>query len=139
MLYAYTDTTQAIAEGGVVIFNTNGIQTGCVATHQAGTGAVDLNRPGFYMVHFNADASDTAIGEVELQLYQNGIAIPGAKATTYIAVADGIANLGFTALVRVAGSTCPCDTTNMQTTITVRNIGVDANLNNAAITVTKIA
>ena len=138
MLYTYTNTAQTLAANAVVLFNTTEIQTGCTATHEAGSGAVNLNRPGFYMVHVNADMLGTVAGLAQLSLYVNGVAYPGALASSTVAVA-GTENVGFTAIVRVANNNCPCNTANSRTTLTLRNTGVDVTLTNVAMTVTKLA
>lgn len=138
MLYTYTNSTQALAAQGIVLFNTTEIQTGCTATHEAGSGAINLNRPGFYMIHVNADILGTVAGLAQLQLFVNGVAYPGALASETIAV-GGTENVGFTAIVRVANNTCPCNTANNRTSITLRNTGVAASLTNVAMTVTKLA
>ena len=139
MLYTYTNQIQELAVNDNVVFNTTGIQTGCTVTHNAGEAVINLNRHGFYMIHFNADFNAPSAGVVNFQLYKNGIAVNGAEASSYIQGAGYVENASFSVIVRVKGTTCACDTSNMNTSIVVRNIGVSSIVTNAAITITKIA
>lgn len=50
--------------------------------------SVSLNHVGIYKVTVTAIVSAPAAGDVTLQLFENGIAVPGAIATETIATAD---------------------------------------------------
>lgn len=138
MLYIYNVNPQTIADEIDLQFITTGVQTGCTAVRNANNG-VTIGRPGFYMIHFNADAAASATaGDITAQLAVNGIDIPGAEATeTSSAVTDTV-NIGFTAIIAVPPNQC-CNTGNIPAIVTVRNVGIEAVYSNAALTVTKIA
>ena len=138
MLYTYSITAQTVAAGANLNFNINGVRTGCTVSHSAGTPSIQLNRPGYYMVHFNASAAATATGDVTAQLNGNGSAIPGAISTVNSTAATDIGNLSFTAIVRVLPNCCAIQS-NSPLTLTVENIGVEATYSNAAITITRLA
>lgn len=106
MLYTYSITAQTVAADANLNFNINGVRTGCTVSHSAGTPSIQLNRPGYYMVHFNASAAATATGDVTVQLNGNGSAIPGAISTVNSTAATDIGNLSFTAIVRVLPNCC---------------------------------
>ena len=138
MLYTYSITAQTAASNSNLNFNVNSILTGCTVSHSAGTPSIQLKRPGYYMVHFNASAAATATGDVTVQLNGNGSAIPGAISTANSTAATDIGNLSFTAIVRVLPNCCAIQS-NSPLTLTVENTGVEATYSNAAITVTRLA
>mgnify|MGYP006988841719 CR=1 FL=1 len=83
--------------------------------------------------YFDADVSvtvtPTAAGVVTAQLYQDGVAIPGAFAST-TAAAGGTENLSINALVRNCGCNC-----SSVLTLTINASGV---VNNVATVVEKL-
>jgi hypothetical protein len=138
MLYIYNVNPQTLADEIDLQFVTTGVQTGCTAVRNANNG-VTISRPGFYMVHFNADAATSAAaGNISVQLAVNGIDVPGAEATETSSAVTDIVNLGFTAIIAVPPNQC-CNTANVPAILTVRNVGIEAAYSNAALTVTKIA
>ena len=138
MLYIYNTNPQTVAADADISFATTGIQTGCTAVRNANNGAT-ITRPGFYMVHFNADgAASATAGNVTAQLAVNGIDVAGAEATASSTAATDVVNIGFTAIVSVPTNAC-CNTSNVPAVVTVRNAGVAAAYSNAALTITKIA
>ena len=105
----------------------------------AGNTMINLNRPGYYMVHFNADAVETgAAGNVKIQMQNNGANVSGAEATAYSGTETDIVNLGFSAIVRVQPNCCAVSS-NVPASLTFVNSGVAAVVSNAAVVVTKIA
>lgn len=138
MLYTYNNASQTLAQNAPIVFSTNGVAKGCSATHVAGSTAVNLNKPGIYMVQFNADAVESGTaGNLTAQLQGNGVAITGAESTAYSGATTDIMNLSFTALVKVNPNCCAI-TTNIPYVLTVQNTGEGATYSNAAITVTKV-
>jgi hypothetical protein len=99
---------------------------------------VSLNKPGIYLVEFNADASsvDTAGGTLTMQLTNNGVLVPSAEATATVTVNTAIVNLKFATIVQVLNS---CNCVKNDVDLTVINNGVQANLTNANIVVVKLA
>ena len=138
MLYTYSITAQTAASNSNLNFNVNSVLTGCTVLHSAGTPSIQLKRPGYYMVHFNASAAATATGDVTVQLNGNGSAIPGAISTVNSTAATDIGNLSFTAIVQVLPNCCAIQS-NSPLTLTVENTGVEATYSNAAITITRLA
>ena len=140
MLYTYTDTIKTYNKDDNIVFNTTKIQTGYTVTHDAGQAVINLNRPGFYMVHFNASAaaSDSA-GILQFVLFNNGIEVGGAEGSAYSQGTGDFNNIDFTALIRVKPNVCACDTSCMHTSLYIRNTGVVSIVENSALTITKIA
>ena len=137
MINSYNASTQTLNANEAVAFTTDRIRTGCTAIRSAEGNSFTLTRPGYYYVAVNADASTSdAAGNVVLELYQNGSAVLGAKATNYSAAAVNINNLAFSTIIQVR-PTC-CAVMNA-TNISVVNTGIASTVTNANIVITKIA
>lgn len=137
-LNAYTRAAQTVNAQSVVVFNNNAPFTGCSISHAAGGGTISLNKPGIYLVEFNADASTvaTAGGSISMQLTNNGVLVPSAEATATTTVNTAVVNLKFATIVQVLNS---CNCVNNDVDLTIINNGVQANLTNANIVVVKLA
>ena len=138
MTYSYTATSQTLNNGVAIPFNDNGVQTGCSIKHSAGTPSFTLCRPGQYVVHFNANVANATAesGIVSATLYVNGVAYPGAIAANTSAGTTDIGNIAFTVAVDVLPNCCAIRT-NLPTTITVNNTGLQATYSNVALTITR--
>lgn len=136
MLDTYTNTPQTIAADGILIFNINRVQTGCTATHAPGTGAISLNKPGFYIVHFNGDAAESGTaGNITVQLFRNGVLVPAAEATETSSATTDIANMSFETIVKVTPDCLSCGNS---ISLTFENTGVGAVFSNVEVVVTKL-
>ena len=134
MISSYNTTSQAIATNGLLDFTTDRILTGCTATRNGQT--FQLNKPGYYYVTFNAvAAATTTIGELTVELYNNGVAVPGAEASYTTTTAGDNSNYAFSTIIRVLPSCCVVDNTAR---LTVVNTGVDATYTNVNINITKL-
>jgi hypothetical protein len=134
MINSYSTISQAVAADGTINFDTTRILTGCTVKHADGTPTFTLTKPGYYYVTFNADVLGTAAGDVTAELLNGTVAVPGATATTTIAIGD-TANVAFTTIVRVLPSCAAIDNT---TTLTILNTGVAVTYTNANINITKL-
>jgi hypothetical protein len=134
MISSYNINTQAIVSNGILNFTTDRILTGCTATRDGQ--AFQLNKPGYYYVTFNAvAAATTTVGELSVELYSNGVAVPGAIATFTTTTAGDNANYALSTIVRVPPSCCAV---NNAVTLTVVNTGVDATYSNVNLNITKL-
>ena len=134
MISSYNTTSQAIATNGLLDFTTDRILTGCTATRDGQT--FQLNKPGYYYVTFNAvAAATTTIGELTVELYNNGVAVPGAEASYTTTTAGDNSNYAFSTIIRVLPSCCVVNNTAR---LTVVNTGVDATYTNVNINITKL-
>ena len=134
MISSYNTTTQAVLTDGIVNFTTDRITTGCTSTRDGNT--FQLNKPGYYYVTFNATAAaTTATGELTVELYNNGVAVPGAVASVTTATAGANSNYAFSTIIRVPPSCCAV--TNLGR-LTVVNTGIPATYTNANINITKL-
>ena len=134
MISSYNTTTQEVATNGVLNFTTDRILTGCTAVRSEQT--FQLNKPGYYYITFNAVASATeALGELTVELQNNGVAVPGAQATFTTTTAGENSSYAFSTIVRVLPS---CYMVNNSGNLTVVNVGVPATYENVNINITKL-
>lgn len=136
MINSYTITAQDIDINENLIFAVNKVLTGCTVTHTAGTDSFKLNKPGYYYVAFDGSASTIGTaGNVTVELFSNGAAVPGALTSTYSAAAVNVGSLGFSTIVRVLPS---CNCVDNSVTLTLQNTGVEATYTNVNLTITKL-
>ena len=134
MISSYNITTQTVLTDEVINFTTDRILTGCTATRNGAT--FQLNKPGYYYVTFNAVAAATeTVGELTLTLYNNGVAVPGAKASKTTTTAAQNDAYAFSTIIKVPPSCCAVNNTG---NLTIVNTGVDATITNANINITKL-
>ena len=67
--------------------------------------AVSMSGAGYYKVDVSVSETPTATGAVAVQLYQDGIAVPGAYAVEQGTAAEPV-NVSFTCLLRNCGIDC---------------------------------
>ena len=134
MISSYNTTNQAVVSNGTINFTTDRILTGCTAVRNGET--FQLNKPGYYYVTFNAiAAATTTVGELTIELYNNGVAVPGAIAGATTTTAGDNLDFAFTTIVRVPPSCCAVDNTAR---LTVVNTGVDATYADVNLNITKL-
>ena len=134
MISSYNNTIQTVAANGLLTFTTDRILTGCTATRDGST--FQLNKPGYYYVTFNAVAAATeAVGELVIELQNNGVAVPGAEAASTTVTAGNNDNYAFTTIIRVLPSCCAIDNV---ANLTLVNTGVAATFENVNINITKL-
>ena len=134
MISSYNITSQAVLTDGLLQFSTDRILTGCTVTRNGDT--FQLNKPGYYYVTFNADVAATeTLGELTIELLNNGVEVVGAEATETATVAGNVSNLAFATIVRVPPSCCAIDNTAR---LTLVNTGVAATITNVNINITKL-
>ena len=134
MISSYNITNQTVAANGLLTFTTDRILTGCTATRDGST--FQLNKPGYYYVTFNAVAAATeAVGELVVELQNNGVAVPGAEAASTTTTAGNNDNYAFATIIKVPPSCCAIDNTAK---LTLVNTGVAATFANANVNITKL-
>lgn len=93
------------AEGATFALSNTAIVKGDTAILSGST--IQLNRQGIYSVHVDASLEPTAAGLIDIQLYQDNIALPQAEASETGAAAE-ISNLSFSTLIRCPNNNTPC-------------------------------
>lgn len=118
--YTLTDTTVAV--NGLLPLEQNQLLTGCAITHAPGSTSIILNEPGLYLVNFDAEGFITGeTGVLTAQLFKNGVAVPGATATSNSTSATNAETVGFSKIIQVKPSCCVVDNT---ANLTFVNTGV---------------
>lgn len=137
MIYSYSITPRTLAADLDIIFAVNEVNTGCTVTHVAGTPTFTFNKPGYYYVTFNgiASATEAATDPIVVEMYDGATAIPGALSSALSAAADTPVALSMSTIIQVRPN---CPAIDNTVNLTVRNVGIEANYTNAAITITKL-
>lgn len=129
-IYTANTASTAVAVNGVVPLGSVIRRFGCAVSSSGN--AINLNERGYYNIDISATFTASAAGNVTLTVFQNGVAIPGATATTTITTdATQVASLSIPAVARVLDS---CSTS----AITVVLTGTAATFSNVAAVVNKL-
>jgi len=124
MLQAYS-IGKVVAANGIVPFDNVIVDKGC-SESLTGTGTIELNKCGVYLVSVNGSAA----AETTLQLLRNGVSLPQAQSTG--------TSLGFETIVQVEKNNCQCNPCSTPVTIQVSNT-IATTLNDVNVVVHKIA
>jgi len=134
-LVAVTTRDILVNAGEYIDFDINRIHTGVSISHADGSSVVRLNGAGLYLVSFDGDFTITAVGgSANVQLFNNGVAVPGAQ-DTVSGTTSVPRGLHFTTLINVKPSCCAIDNAAALQVL----IDTDGTINNASITVVKVA
>ena len=138
MLNTYNITSQTVAVNGSVIFSNNLYQTGCSTVHNVGTDIIEVRCPGTYLLTFNGSGAATAAATdpITLQLFRDNSPVPGASASVLSTSTTDEVNLAFSTILQVRPS---CPSISNVSSLTVKNIGVEAEFDNANLTIFKIS
>lgn len=134
-LSIYNTASQTLATNTPVNF-INAQKTGCSIQFN-GTTSITLNRPGLYYVNLSATGVESGTaGNITIQMYNNGVAVPGATATEYSGDTSSIENLSFGAIIEVKPS---CPSTNNTAVLTFINTGTGTTYSNVIVNIFKLA
>lgn len=101
--------------------------------------SISIQHPGMYTITVTATFSAPAAGNVTLQLYEDGAAIPGALATeTITTAATEVRTVSFTYTILVNCNRV-LNSTDIVKNISVVNTGVEADFTNVVVNVLKIS
>lgn len=139
-LTTYNNTSQTLDANANVVFSTNYKLTGCSIRHTVETPTINIASSGLYLVTFSASGVESGTaGDITLQLFRNGIAVPSAIATANSASATDIVNLSNSTIIEV-DRVCPCANSGLTAIpLTLVNTGVGATFSNISLTVIKLA
>lgn len=134
-------STQAVALGGNVLFNTTPVRgNGCIY-HREGSGIIQLSGKSaqcraLYKVEFGANIAIPTGGTVEeisLAIALNGEALPASQMRVTPAAVENFFNVSATAFVEIPKNICSSDLSVQNTS------GQEVTVENANIVVTKRA
>ena len=132
VLYVANTTTQVVTADSVI---NPGVIIRRTAQSQAnlnGTG-ITLTGSGYFVVDVNVTFTAPVAGDITVQLYKDGVAVPGATATESIATAaTEVKSMSFSVEVR---NTC-CDN---YSTLTLVNSSISAIYTNVSVRVKRDA
>lgn len=101
--------------------------------------SISIQHPGMYTITVTATFSAPAAGNVTLQLYEDGAAIPGALATeTITTAATEVRTISFTYTILVNCNRV-LNSTDIVKNISVVNTGAEADFTNVMVNVLKIS
>lgn len=136
-LYAYNLASQTVTAGGPILF-TNSNVTGC-SIKQATTSNSEIINPGLYDVSVSASVATTGTaGNISIQLFQNGVAVPGAISTANSTAATDVEAVSFSVPI-VINPNCCAVSNNLPTDLSVVVTGVSATVTNPIISIIKEA
>ena len=125
--------TQTPSAATPLVFTENPTLLGNAISHTPGSSTITINSPGLYAISFNGTVSPSAAATppltAQLQLFQNGVAVPAANATTTLTEATDLDNIGFSYLLNVP--TAP-------TTLTVVSTTPETSVSDAVLNVVRI-
>lgn len=129
-IYAINPTTgTVVTDGGTVPFTQVVRRFGCALG--VDNNNVVLKDRGYYYVDADITAVATAVGDIVVSLYQDGVVVPGAVYTSSVAAIGDVVTIPVSAIVRKTG----CECNNSVLTVVVSGQGVT--LDTATIAVIK--
>lgn len=132
VLYIVNNTTQTVSSGGTVLPGTV-VHKNCQSQANLSGNAINILGNGYFTIDVSATFTGST-GTATLQLYKNGVAIPGAIASQTITTADTeVRSISFTSEVL---KYCNCYD---NTAISLVSSGVDLSITNVAIRVKRDA
>ena len=126
-IYAANTATQSISDGGTINFGSAVRRYGSACNVEGGN--LTLNGAGYYDISVNVTIAGTAAGTAVVQLYKDGVIIPGASASLTTA-ADTTYSASVSTIIR---KSCCCESS-----ITAVVSGVAVSVTSASITSEKV-
>ena len=136
MLEVFTNTTQTLAQGNAIKFDTTKFSDCRMSLNSAGT-SITIRTPGRYLVSFDGvGGSGTASTAFTIQMYVNGVAQLCAQTTNTVATGNDKAPLSFVTLVQVNNSCCSVN--NSQTLTFVASNAVSGTITHANVSIIRL-
>ena len=141
--YTYNSTGFTLNTNDSVLFNVDVVDTDCRIDHQSGTTAIEIDKPGYYLISFNSFGYNTgAVVEgtpytdtYTYQLFNKGVALQEAVASASSTADTDVVNVSFSTILQVRPS---CQAVNNNAVLTVNYLGQVATGNLANLTIVKL-
>lgn len=104
-IYTVNNTKQTIGSAGQIPFGSIVRRFGKNVQKLDG-GSIVLCGSGYYDVEIQANLAPTVAGDISIQLYQDGVPVPGAVVIGTVANANDYVSLGISCLVRNCAQNC---------------------------------
>ena len=118
LIQTANQSIQTVAENSIINPGSTQRRFGC-NLRLSGNG-IEVNGEGYYTVDANVTVAPTAIGEVTVALYNNGVQIPGAIASGSVSTAENPVNLSIITTIRQG---CCCDSADNITCVLLAGAG----------------
>lgn len=118
LIQTANQSIQTVAENSIINPGSTQRRFGC-NLRLSGNG-IEVNGEGYYTVDANVTVAPTAIGEVTVALYNNGVQIPGAIASGSVSTAENPVNLSIVTTIRQG---CCCDSADNITCVLLAGAG----------------
>lgn len=123
LIQTANQSIQTVAENSIINPGSTQRRFGC-NLRLSGNG-IEVNGEGYYTVDANVTVAPTAIGEVTVALYNNGVQIPGAIASGSVSTAENPVNLSIITTIRQG---CCCDSADNITCVLLAGAGEVQNI-----------
>lgn len=141
--YTYNSTGLTLNTNDSILFNVDSIDTDCRVDHTSGTTAIEIDKPGYYMVSFNSFGYNTGAvvegtpytGTYTFQLFDKGVAVQNAIASASSTADTDIVNLSFSTIIQVRPS---CRAIDNNAVLTVNYLGQEGTVNLANLSIFKL-
>lgn len=107
MIVLSDTTAQTLQPGQSLTYSVTVLKSGCSEAHRSGSGTVTLRAEcGTYEVHFAANISGTAAGQVQLAIALDGEALPETTMVSTVGAAGDPNNVATATLIRTGCGCC---------------------------------
>ena len=123
LIQVANQSNQTVAANSIISLGATQRRYGC-NLRLSGNG-IEVNGEGYYTIDADVSVAPTAIGNVTVALYNNGVQIPGAIAYGAVSTANNPTTLSINATVRQG---CCCDSADNLTLVLLEGAGVVQNV-----------
>ena len=123
LIQVANQSNQTVAANSIISLGSTQRRYGC-NLRLSGNG-IEVNGEGYYTIDADVSVAPTAIGNVTVALYNNGVQIPGAIAYGAVSTANNPTTLSINATVRQG---CCCDSADNLTLVLLEGAGVVQNV-----------
>ncbi len=126
--------TQTVAEEGNISFSkVLGAGDGLTTSE----GVIQIAEPGIYLVKVSVTgATESAAGNMGIQLYNNTSAVTGALGGAYSSAPAANVNIAFSAIIKVPPTYCQLN--DNSASLTLVNTGIEAVISNVIVTLVRL-
>ena len=123
LIQVANQSNQTVAANSIISLGSTQRRYGC-NLRLSGNG-IEVNGEGYYTIDADVSVAPTAVGNVTVALYNNGVQIPGAIAYGAVSTANNPTTLSINATVRQG---CCCDSADNLTLVLLEGAGVVQNV-----------
>ena len=123
LIQTTNQSSQSVATNSIISLGTTLRRYGC-NIRLSGNG-IEVEGEGYYKIDANVSLAPTAIGNVTVAMYQDGVQIPGAIAYDSVSTANNPVNLGIVGTIRKG---CGCEGASNLTLVLVDGASTVSNV-----------